>query len=465
MRKLLLGLALAFVYLHAAAQNTPHIHPSKVFAGDIVMPKTNAMAELTPTKFVVAYANPGVNGRVATVTNDSNITYGPVVYFNESTPNAMDIKRLSPTSFLFLMVPYDHNDPTIMKVGTVSGNNITFGPSFVLDNDRIFNFDISVLSDSRFLVAYQASSAEGECVLGEINASKEISLLSKAPFDVSYSQAVPTFISMDTLSSGKFVICSGYFDGKILVGTIDQSNKVSLTNSVVFNTNETYYITLATLDNSRFAIAFSETFSSRKGMIAVGTISGSSVSFGNKKSLEVNMSEGHELVKLNKDNVVWAFTNNSYFIVVNTKISGSAITFSPNAIVLEQSIVSHGESPMVKLTDSTFAIVYYNDVDQNGKVAIGNIKTPRKATVGIAEIEGAFAGIYPNPAHDRIYIKPGGFTNTSSLSITDVSGRQVYRIKDASSLTSIDVSGLKRGVYFVHILSGDKTFTRKLVLH
>ncbi|MDI1257197.1 MAG: T9SS type A sorting domain-containing protein [Flavobacterium sp.] len=69
--------------------------------------------------------------------------------------------------------------------------------------------------------------------------------------------------------------------------------------------------------------------------------------------------------------------------------------------------------------------------------------------------------IYPNPAKDHLLI--GNLPNTmiDSVAITDINGRLVT--ENTKFLGLVDVSGLREGIYFLQIYSGDKTSYRKFI--
>jgi hypothetical protein len=58
--------------------------------------------------------------------------------------------------------------------------------------------------------------------------------------------------------------------------------------------------------------------------------------------------------------------------------------------------------------------------------------------------------IYPNPAHDVINVKANISINGSAYSITNQTGMVLLRGKITNENTSIDISSLHNGIYFVH---------------
>jgi N-acetylneuraminic acid mutarotase len=74
--------------------------------------------------------------------------------------------------------------------------------------------------------------------------------------------------------------------------------------------------------------------------------------------------------------------------------------------------------------------------------------------VGIKEnnINNAFS-VYPNPANDKIFIKPSAENYT--FEITDVTSKLILSQQSKNS-NSIDISNFEKGIYFLRILEGAK---------
>jgi PKD repeat protein len=70
--------------------------------------------------------------------------------------------------------------------------------------------------------------------------------------------------------------------------------------------------------------------------------------------------------------------------------------------------------------------------------------------------------IYPNPAIDKVFLNLKS-TIGISINIYSLFGGNVITIDDLSSI-EIDISSLKNGLYFLKILKGKETITKKLVI-
>lgn len=76
--------------------------------------------------------------------------------------------------------------------------------------------------------------------------------------------------------------------------------------------------------------------------------------------------------------------------------------------------------------------------------------------------------LYPNPVDDRLNINFGGkVSGTVQLEITNVSGQTVLRTEmqaEPESGSTLDVSGLSPGMYFIIISTADKTSSEKIMI-
>jgi hypothetical protein len=72
--------------------------------------------------------------------------------------------------------------------------------------------------------------------------------------------------------------------------------------------------------------------------------------------------------------------------------------------------------------------------------------------------------VYPNPTSNTIYIESNETTALSSVSILDSKGAVIKSSQLKSTITSIDLSDVENGIYFVQINSDDNTIVRKVVV-
>lgn len=86
-------------------------------------------------------------------------------------------------------------------------------------------------------------------------------------------------------------------------------------------------------------------------------------------------------------------------------------------------------------------------------------------TVNVPTIDLAATVIYPNPVSDLLTIKlPQSPEAKTTASIVDALGRTVMTNELTTAQTSLSVSELRKGVYFVKINSGTNTTTQRIVV-
>lgn len=69
--------------------------------------------------------------------------------------------------------------------------------------------------------------------------------------------------------------------------------------------------------------------------------------------------------------------------------------------------------------------------------------------------------VYPNPANNRINVVLPDGIGTAEISLINTLGQTLLNTR----LTSIDVSGMQGGVYFLHIVTASSQLTRKIIIN
>lgn len=81
--------------------------------------------------------------------------------------------------------------------------------------------------------------------------------------------------------------------------------------------------------------------------------------------------------------------------------------------------------------------------------------------VGINELNNSGIFIYPNPAESKIFIESA--KTIKSVIIKDIIGRTVYTNREFINKKAIDLSEIKKGIYFISIQTNEVTYTTKFV--
>ena len=75
----------------------------------------------------------------------------------------------------------------------------------------------------------------------------------------------------------------------------------------------------------------------------------------------------------------------------------------------------------------------------------------------IAENDTETISVYPNPAHDKLFVNA---ENIQRIDIYDVTGHMVM----SSTENEINVSGLNPGMYFIRVNCGDEVYTERVII-
>ena len=175
-------------------------------------------------------------------------------------------------------------------VGTVSGTTISFGTPVVFDSNNVGQDTAATFdtSNNKVVIAFRdgGNSNRGTAIVGTVSGTS-ISFGSKTNFDTDNNQSLG--ITFDS-SSNKVVVC--YSDvgnsryGTAAVGTVSGTS-ISFGTAVVYESGRAEY-NRATFDstNNKVVIAYEDRDNSQKGKAVVGTVSGTGISFGSITTFE-----------------------------------------------------------------------------------------------------------------------------------------------------------------------------------
>lgn len=76
---------------------------------------------------------------------------------------------------------------------------------------------------------------------------------------------------------------------------------------------------------------------------------------------------------------------------------------------------------------------------------------------GVAEQEEMMISVYPNPAHDKLFVNA---EDVQRIDIYGVTGQMVM----STTETEINVSDLEAGIYFIRVNCGDNVYTERVII-
>ena len=218
-------------------------------------------------------------------------------------------------------------------VGTISGTSISFGDPVEFQSNNIAETSVTFdSSNNKVFIAYRhaANSDYGTGVVGTVSGTS-ISFGTPVSFNNGYTSKISaTFDS----SSNKVVVAyrddsqSDY--GKAIVGTISGTS-VSFGSEVTFNAGNTVLINAVyDVNANRTVIVYRDMANSSYGTAVVGTVSGTSISFGSEVVFESADTRAiSSAYDSDNQKILVAFklaSNNTGHAIVGT-VSGTSISF------------------------------------------------------------------------------------------------------------------------------------------
>ena len=86
------------------------------------------------------------------------------------------------------------------------------------------------------------------------------------------------------------------------------------------------------------------------------------------------------------------------------------------------------------------------------------------SAVGIDVVSSKLTSIYPNPTQGIFTIDLAVVDENTSITVYDMLGKVVEKRLSVTTITSIDLSGNEKGIYFINIQSDKGQFVRKIIL-
>ena len=232
-------------------------------------------------------------------------------------------------------------------VGTVSGSGISFGTPVTFNAATTIGMQPSHgiafdSSNNKVVIVYKdnGNSSYGTAIVGTVDPSdNSISYGSEAVFESAHT-TFPTVV-FDSSNNKVLISYSDYGDsskGKAIVGTVSGTS-ISFGSAAEFEGGDINHETLcSTFDsaNNKVVIAYRDGGDSNKGKAVVATVSGTSVSFGTPVEFSAT-NFFHSSITFDSTNnkiiIVYGDNGNSnYGTAVVGTVSGTAISFGSTVV-------------------------------------------------------------------------------------------------------------------------------------
>ena len=338
----------------------------------------------TANKFVVAYGGDSETTGKAVVgtVSGTSISFGTEVQFNAGYTTFPSISFDPNTANKFIIAFSDGGNSYYGKVvvGTVSGTSLSFGSEIVFNSATTIQITASFDPNTanKFVVAYRdgGNSSYGTARVGTVSGTS-ISYGSEIVYNSASSNN--NSIAFDPNTANKFVVSYLDSNGAAIVGTISGTS-ISFGTEVVFNSGNTGFGTTFFDPNTagKFVIAYQDTGNSSYGTAIVGTVSGTSISFGSEVVFNAANTEltvvAFDPSNAGKLAITYAdYGNSQYGTVIVGTVSGTSISFG-TAIVYNAGAVAKQSISFDSNVSGKFVIAYKDGGNNSyGTSILGNI--------------------------------------------------------------------------------------------
>ena len=421
-----------------AAASTPTVGSPVVFESATTS-LTSATFDSSNNKVVIAYRDGGNSNygtAVVGTVSGTSISFGSPVVF-ESASSSFFSATFDSSNNKVVIAYRDNGNSNYGTaiVGTVSGTSISFGSPVVFESasSRYFSttFDSS---NNKVVIAYQdyGNSSYGTAIVGTVSGTSisfgspvvfnsDTTSYTSTTFDSSNNKVVIAYRDPDGADGG---------NGQAIVGTVSGTS-ISFGSAVMFETTNALRAS-ATFDssNNKVIIVYYDNESSLNyGKAVVGTVSGTGISFGSPVTFEsASTTYPSVIYDSASQRVVIAYKdvgNSNYGTIIAGTVSGTSISFgSP---VVFESATSNYQSATYDSSNNKVVIAYEDDGNSSyGTAIVANYVTTNLTTEN-------FIGIAAESISDGATGKVTIFGGTNSGQ-TGLTTAQKYYVQNDGSL-------------------------------
>ena len=432
----------AQVATSAAAVGTPAVFENSELADPFVVYDSNAQ------KVVIAYRDRGNSDygtAIVGTVSDTSISFGSSAVFESATSTYMYAAYDANAQKVVIVYSDGGNSQYgTAVVGTVSGTSISFGTAVVFESAFIDFPSVAYDSNAqKVVIAFRdvGNSNYGTAIVGTVSGTS-ISFGSAAVFESANTNDVEAVYDA---SAQKVVILyrdNGNSDyGTGIVGTVSGTS-ISFGSAAVFESAKSEYMSAVYDSNAqKIVVAYRDGGNSNYGTAVVGTVSGTSITFGSAtvfESADIPFLSAVYDSKNQKVFIAYEDTgNSSYGTFVSGTVSGNSISFESPAV-----FDSTDSDKIAAAYDANAerVVIAYRD---GGNSEYGTAVVVRPASTNLTSEN--FIGIAEYAASDTetatVLIKGGVSTTQSSLT----AGQTCFVQGDGTIATSADSPSVTAG--------------------
>jgi hypothetical protein len=408
-------------------------------------PRESAVFDSNSNKVVIAYRD-GTNSSyatavVATVSGET-ISFGTPVVFNSGSMADAGMAFDSDTNQI-IIATYDtlNLNAGTAWVGSVSGTSITFGTKVVYNvgNATVSNKVVYDTANQKVVIAYkdQAQSSYGKAIVGTVSGSS-ISFGTEVTFNANTTDELA--MTYDS-SNNKVVLVyqdtggnSGY--GTTIIGTVSGTS-ISFGTPVVHNASNSpdNAVTFDSINN-KVVVGYEVT---NTGTYAkVGTVSGTTISYGSAVNFgnSTDWRWASAVFDVNAESVVFAYgdpSNSNNGKIISGAVSGSTITFQPEQTFLSATLNYTGAA--YDSLNKKVVVAFQDRTDNYGKAIVSTTGYEKRFPVAdgsnvrtnvIGSVSTNQSGL---TAGEKYYVQTDGTLSTTAGSPSVLAGTAISATK------------------------------------
>ena len=386
-------------------------------------------------KVVIAYKDGGNSSygtAIVGTVSGTTISFGAAVVFYSG--NTSSTSCVFDSSNNKIVISYREVGTSTAKaiVGTVSGTSISFGTSVTFLAD-VATFISSVFDslNNKVVIAYKSGATNfGTAIVGTVSGTS-ISFGSSVTFEAANLDFIAAVFDSN---SNKVVLAyrdyGNSFQGTAIVGTVSGTS-ISFGTSVLFNTASVEYISLAfDSTNNKVVVAYQDEGNSSYGTSKIGTVSGTSISFGSATVFEsATTFYTSTTFYSNTDEIVIAYQdqgNSNYGTAVIGTVSGTSISFGSSLLF---NSASTGEIASSYDSTNKKTVILYRDTSSSNHGTSVVFQTT--ASSNNTDFIGISDAAISDTASGSVTIKGGISTN-----VTGLTPNALYYVQSDGSLST-----------------------------
>ena len=406
------------------------------YGGECEVIETGAAYDSTSNRLVVVFkdkANSNYTTAVVGEVSGTGISFTyPSVVFNSASTDYQAVAFVAGTSKVVIV--YDTGSGSSAVVGTVSGLSISFGAVATLSYARNYA-PVYDTASGKMVIYYSDQNSHGKAVVGTVSGTS-ISFGSVGTFQSSASVASFT-ANYDSTNSTTIVVYSRFGAGiHANIGTVSGTS-ISFGAASFINASSTSTGVSSAYDsaNAKLVVAFSDQGASpsNRGTAVVGTVSGSSLSYGTpvvfNSAATTKSSTTYDSAN---DRFTIAYANAASAEVISGVVSGTSISFD-TALTFHSSALL---SPLASAYGLGGRVaILYPQFPQNPQRGLSVSYASPSVSSNSASFVGIADAAISSAATGTVVVQGGTITGLSSLT----TGSKYY-VQNDGTVTTVSSS-------------------------